>query len=51
MQKRIVEAIKEHKNVWETQAKTIYEKDDSALILSTTKTTSASWVLDFSLAL
>ena len=51
MRKRIVEAIKEHKNTRESQANTIYDKDDSALILSTTKTTSASWVLDFSLAL
>ena len=32
----------------ESQANTIYEKYDSVLILSTTETTSASWVLDSS---
>ena len=30
----------------ESQANTMYDNDDSVLILSTTKTTSASWVLD-----
>ena len=30
----------------ESQANTVYDKDDNVLILSTTETTSASWVLD-----
>lgn len=32
--------------VRENQANTVYDKDESVLILSTTETTSASWVLD-----